>query len=78
MNIELVREYCFWKKVVIECFLFDEYLFVMKVMDKMFVLIDLERVNMILLKCDLDYVIELCEYYLVIEGVYYFYKKYWN
>ena len=36
MNIESAREYCLRKKAVTECFPFDEYSLVMKVMDKMF------------------------------------------
>ena len=55
MNIESAREYCLRKKAVTECFPFDEYSLVMKVMDKMFALIDLEGANTISLKCDPDY-----------------------
>ena len=62
MNIESAREYCLRKKAVTECFPFDEYSLVMKVMDKMFALIDLERANTI----------------SAIEGAYHFHKKYWN
>ena len=40
MDIETAREYCLAKKAVTECLPFDEYSLVMKVMDKMFVLID--------------------------------------
>ena len=39
MDIETAREYCLAKKAVTECLPFDEYSLVMKVMDKMFVLI---------------------------------------
>ena len=55
MNIESAREYCLRKKAVTECFPFDEYSLVMKVMDKMFALIDLEGANTISLKCDPDF-----------------------
>lgn len=65
MNIESAREYCLRKKAVTECFPFDEYSLVMKVMDKMFALIDLEGANTISLKCDPDYAIELREHYSV-------------
>ena len=50
MDIETAREYCLSKKAVTECFPFDEYSLVMKVMDKMFALIDLESANKICLK----------------------------
>ena len=49
MDIETAREYCLAKKAVTECLPFDEYSLVMKVMDKMFVLIDLEGSNNCLL-----------------------------
>lgn len=64
--------------IVTECFPFDEYSLVMKVMDKMFALIDLESANKICLKCDPEYALELREHYAAIEGAYHFNKKYWN
>ena len=78
MDIETAREYCLAKKAVTECLPFDEYSLVMKVMDKMFVLIDLEYSNKICMKCDPEYAIELRERYSAIEGAYHFNKKYWN
>lgn len=78
MNVETTREYCLSKKAVTECLPFDEYSLVMKVMDKMFALIDLEGANSISLKCDPEYAIELRERYSAIEGAYHFNKKYWN
>lgn len=70
MDIETAREYCLAKKAVTECLPFDEYSLVMKVMDKMFVLIDLESSNKICMKCDPEYAIELRERYSAIEGAY--------
>lgn len=78
MNVENAREYCLSKKAVTECLPFDEYSLVMKVMDKMFALIDLEGANSISLKCDPEYAIELRERYSAVEGAYHFNKKYWN
>lgn len=78
MDIETAREYCLRKKGVTECLPFDEYSLVMKVMDKMFVLIDLESANKICMKCDPEYALELRERYSAIEGAYHFNKKYWN
>lgn len=78
MNIESAREYCLSKKATTECLPFDEYSLVMKVMDKMFALIDLESANKISLKCDPDYALELRERYSAIEGARHFQKKYWN
>ena len=78
MDIETTRNYCLSKKAVTECLPFDEYSLVMKVMGKMFALIDLEKANSISLKCDAGYAIELRERYTAIESAYHFNKKYWN
>ena len=78
MDIETAREYCLSKKAVTECLPFDDTSLVMKVMDKMFALIDLESANKITIKCDPEYAIELREQYSAIEGAYHFNKKYWN
>lgn len=78
MDIETAREYCLSKKGVTECLPFDEYSLVMKVMGKMFALIDLESANKICIKCDPEYAIELREQYFSIEAAYHFNKKHWN
>ena len=78
MNVETVREYCLNKKGTTESFPFDEVSLVIKVMNKMFALIDLEEANHISLKCDPEKAIELREHYSGIEGAYHFNKKYWN
>ena len=76
MNVETVREYCLNKKGVTESFPFDDVSLVVKVMNKMFALIDLEEANHIALKCDPEKAIELREHYSGIEGAYHFNKKY--
>lgn len=78
MDVEIIREYCLSKKGVTESFPFDDISLVMKVMNKMFALIDLEEANSITLKCDPERAIELRERYSGIEGAYHFNKKYWN
>ena len=78
MDIETAREYCLSKKAVTECLPFDVYSLVMNVLDKMFALIGLESADMICLKCDPEYALELREHYAAIEGAYHFNKKYWN
>ncbi|MCD8032652.1 MAG: MmcQ/YjbR family DNA-binding protein [Bacteroides sp.] len=78
MNIETAREYCLNKKGTTESLPFDENSLVIKVLDKMFALIDLESANKISLKCDPDYVVELRETYSAVEGAPHFHKKYWN
>lgn len=78
MDIEAIREYCLGKKGTEECLPFDDVNLVVKVMGKMFILIDLEGANRICLKCDPEYALELREQYNSIEGAYHFNKKYWN
>ncbi|MEY8706130.1 MmcQ/YjbR family DNA-binding protein [Bacteroides faecichinchillae] len=78
MNVEIIREYCLSKKGVTESFPFDDVSLVMKVMNKMFALIDLEEAKTISLKCNPERAIELRERYFGIEGAYHFNKKYWN
>jgi predicted DNA-binding protein (MmcQ/YjbR family) len=78
MNVEQVREYCLQKKAVQETFPFDDVSLVMKIMGKMFALIDLEEANSIALKCDPKRAIELREHYYGISEAFHFNKKYWN
>ena len=52
MNVETVREYCLSKKGATESFPFDDVSLVIKVMNNMFALIDMEGENIIELKCD--------------------------
>ena len=78
MNVETIREYCLSKKGATESFPFDDVSLVIKVMNKMFALIDLEGANSIALKCDPERAIELRDYYTSIEGASHFNKKYWN
>lgn len=63
MNVETVREYCLSKKGATESFPFDDVSLVIKVMNKMFAIIDLEGANSIALKCDPEKAIELREHY---------------
>ena len=69
MNVERAREYCLNKKGTIECLPFDDVSLVIKVMGKMFALIDLESANTIALKCDPEYALELRERYTAIEAI---------
>lgn len=78
MNIEEIREYCLAKKAVTEGFPFDEETLVIKVMGKMFAVIDLTTANKLVLKCNAVYALELREQYRAIEGAWHFNKKYWN
>ncbi|MCK9159902.1 MAG: MmcQ/YjbR family DNA-binding protein [Bacteroidaceae bacterium] len=77
MNVESIRTYCLNKKAATECLPFDKYSLVIKVMGKMFALIDLESANTIALKCNPEKAIDLKEQYIGIKEAYHFNKKYW-
>jgi len=79
MNIEIFRDFCLSFPGVIEEFPFDEQTLVFKVMNKMFVLCDVDDFESINVKCDPIKAIELRETYpgIVIPG-YHMNKKHWN
>ena len=78
MDIESVREYCLQKSCSTEEFPFDETTLVFKVAGKMFACMPLERPDMLTLKCDAEYALELREQHSAIEPAWHFNKKYWN
>lgn len=78
MDIETIRGYCLNRKGTTEGFPFGEDILVFKVMGKMVACICLERPELITLKCDPEYAIELRDRYDGIEEAYHFNKKYWN
>ncbi len=78
MNIEILREYCLTKKGVTESFPFDEETLVMKVLDKMFMLISLEGYFTVNLKCDPEKALELREMYPSVTPGYHMNKNHWN
>ena len=78
MDIETIRDYCLAKKGTTEGFPFGEDFLVFNVMGKMTACINLECPDLITLKCDPDYALELRDHYPGVEGAYHFNKKYWN
>ena len=78
MDIETIRDYCLAKKGTTEGFPFGEDFLVFKVMGKMTACIKLECPDLITLKCDPDYALELRDHYPGVECAYHFNKKYWN
>lgn len=78
MDIEEIREYCLKKQKVTEGFPFNETVLVFKVMEKMFLLTDLDDPSTINLKCDPEYAVELREKYDAIVPGYHMSKKHWN
>lgn len=78
MNIETVREYCLSMPLATEDFPFDETTLVIRVMNKIFACIDLEKPEWVTLKCEPEYALELREHHSEIEGAWHWNKKYWN
>lgn len=78
MDIETVREYCLSKRAATEEFPFDDTTLVFKVAGKMFACMPLEKADMLILKCNAEYALELREEYSAIEPAWHFNKKYWN
>jgi predicted DNA-binding protein (MmcQ/YjbR family) len=78
MNIEEVREYCLSMPFVTEDFPFDEHTLVLRVGNKIFALIPLEKVGQINLKCDPEYAIELRERHTSVRSGYHMNNKHWN
>ena len=80
MNVEEIRAHCIDKKGVTESFPFDNDTLVFKVLDKIFLLISLEKQPLrINVKCDPEKAIELRESYSdnILPG-YHMNKLHWN
>lgn len=78
MNIEELREYCLSLKGVSEEFPFDDVTLVFKVMNRMFLLTNLERDLSMNVKCDPQKAIELREQYSCVNPGYHMNKTHWN
>jgi predicted DNA-binding protein (MmcQ/YjbR family) len=78
MDVESAGDYCLQKQETEASFPFADDSFVIKVMGKMFGLIDLKSANKIFLKCDPEHAVELREQYNGIAEAYHVNKKYWN
>jgi predicted DNA-binding protein (MmcQ/YjbR family) len=78
MNIEELREYCLSRKGATEDFPFDEETLCIRVMNKIFAILPLERGACINLKCDPEKVPSLREHYQAVEPAYHMNKTHWN
>ena len=78
MNIEELRDYCLSKKGVTESFPFDEEVLVFKVMNKMFLLTNINKDLSMNVKCDPEKAIELREQYNSVLPGWHMNKKHWN
>jgi len=79
MNIEELRAYCLTKPLATEDFPFDETTLVVRVMGKIFALLDLEENRWICLKCDPEKALDLRDQYSdSIQEAFHLNKKHWN
>ena len=78
MNIETVRDYCLSLPLVTEDFPFDDQTLAFRIMDRIFVCMDMERPEWVTMKCNPDRALELREEYVEIEGAWHWNKKYWT
>ncbi len=78
MNVESLREYCLSLPLATEDFPFDETTLVFRVAGKIFAMLDLERPDVVSLKCNPDYALQLREEHPEISGAWHMNKKYWN
>ncbi|MCT4601970.1 MAG: MmcQ/YjbR family DNA-binding protein [Marinifilum sp.] len=78
MNIEELRLYCLSKKAVTESFPFDEEVLVFKVLDKMFLLTNINKEFSMNVKCEEELALELREKFPAVLPGYHMNKKYWN
>ena len=78
MNIETARDYCLSLPLATEDFPFDDTSLVFRVLGKIFACIDLNRPQLITMKCDAGRALELREAHAEIEPAWHWNKKYWN
>lgn len=63
MNIEEVRQYCLSKPLATEDTAFGPEGILFRIYNKIFAYLDLERPDLVVVKCDADYAIELRDKY---------------
>lgn len=78
MDIELFREYCLRQPLATEDMPFDDTVVVFRLKGKIFACIMLDKPDLVVLKCDPEYALELRAQYLSVEGAWHWNKKYWN
>jgi predicted DNA-binding protein (MmcQ/YjbR family) len=78
MDAESLREYCLSKPGTEECLPFDDTTLVIKVMGKMFILLNLEGELRMNLKCEPERAIILREHHECVLPGYHMSKTHWN
>lgn len=75
MNIEQFREYCLSLPFATEDMPFDDTVLVFRLKGKIFGAIILDKPNLVVLKCEPEYALELRERYPEIEGAHHWNKN---
>lgn len=78
MNIETLRDYCLMKPGVTETLPFGPDTLVFKVLDKMFLLVGLNKPESFNVKCDPERAVSLREEYEEVQPGYHMNKTHWN
>jgi predicted DNA-binding protein (MmcQ/YjbR family) len=78
MNAEELRDFAFSLTGTSESLPFDKNTLVFKVLDKMYLLLDLEKFDFINVKCDPEVAVMLREKYSEVSGGYHMSKTHWN
>ncbi len=78
MNIESVREFCLSLPQTTEDFPFDESTLAFRIEGKIFAMVDLEKTEWFVLKCNPERALELRDRYMDISPAWHMNKKYWN
>lgn len=78
MDVVSVRDYCLSLPLATEDFPFDNETLAFRVCGKIFAMINLDRVDWFVLKCEPTYAIELRETYSEITPGRHMNKKHWN
>lgn len=78
MNIETIRTYCLSKPLATEDSAFGPEGVLFRVYNKIFAYIDLEKPDLVVLKCNPDRAIALRDAHSGIVGAFHWNKKYWN
>lgn len=78
MDIEIIRAYCLSKSLATEDSAFGPEGLLFRVYGKIFAYLDLDRPNLVVVKCDPDRAVELRDHYAGVVPAWHWNKKYWN
>lgn len=78
MDIEEVRSYCLSKPLATEDSAFGPDGLLFRVYGKIFAYLDLDRPNLVVVKCNPDRAVELRDRYAGVVPAWHWNKKYWN